>query len=104
MPKLLPEGSDVNITIKVDRSQIMQFIAEFPTIEHTEELKIEIKQTEPPKEEFLTEEISKAKQIAEKVSADDIAERLDAFEEQLENERGSADGKMKILNGLRKNY
>ncbi len=46
-PKLLPEGSDVNITIKVDKSQIMQFTAQFPTIEHTEDLKIEIKQTEP---------------------------------------------------------
>jgi molecular chaperone DnaK len=101
-PKLLPEGSDVNITIKVDRSQIMQFSAEFPTIEHTEELKIEIKQTEPPTEEFLTTEISKAKRIAQKVNADDVAEKLDAFEEQLENEKGSADGKMKILDGLRK--
>ena len=102
LPKLLPEGSDVNITIKVDRSQIMQFTAEFPTIEHTEELKIEIKQTEPPTEEFLTKEISKAKRIAQKVNADDVAEKLDAFEEQLENEKGSADGKMKILDGLRK--
>lgn len=102
LPKLLPEGSDVNITIKVDRSQIMQFIAEFPTIEHTEELKIEIKQTEPPTEEFLTKEISKAKRIAQKVNADDVSEKLDAFEEQLENEKGSADGKMKILDGLRK--
>lgn len=101
-PKLLPEGSDVNITIKVDRSQIMQFSAEFPTIEHTEELKIEIKQTEPPTEEFLTKEISKAKRIAQRVNADDVAEKLDAFEEQLENEKGSADGKMKILDGLRK--
>jgi len=102
LPKLLPQGSDVNITIKVDRSQIMQFTAEFPTIEHTEELKIEIKQTEPPTEDFLTKEISKAKRIAQKVNADDVAEKLDTFEEQLENEKGSADGKMKILDGLRK--
>lgn len=102
LPKLLPEGSDVNITIKVDRSRIMQFTAEFPTIEHTEELKIEIKQTEPPTEEFLTKEISKAKRVAQKVNADDVAEKLQVFEEQLENEKGSADGKMKILDGLRK--
>ncbi|OQY92866.1 MAG: heat-shock protein Hsp70 [Sphingobacteriales bacterium UTBCD1] len=102
IPKLLPEGSDVNITIKVDRSQIMKFTAEFPTIEYTEELKIEIKQTEAPTEEYLTKEISKAKRIAQKVNADDVAEKLDSFEEQLENEKGSADGKMKILDGLRK--
>lgn len=102
LPKLLPEGSDVNITIKVDRSQIMQFTAEFPTIEHIEELKIEIKQTEPPTEEFLTKEISKAKHTAKRVNADDVAEELEALEKQLENEKGSADGKMKILDSMRK--
>jgi len=102
LPKLLPERSDVNITIKVDRSQIMHFTAEFPTIEHTEELKIEIKQTEPPTEELLTSEISKAKRTAQKVNATDVSEQLEVLETQLENEKGSADGKMKILDGLRK--
>ena len=102
LPKHLPEGSDVNITIKVDRSQIMQFTAEFPTIEHTEELEIEIKQTEAPSEDFLNKEISKAKRTAQKVNADDVSEKLEALEEQLENEKGSADGKMKIFDGLRK--
>lgn len=102
LPKHLPEGSDVNITIKVDRSQIMQFTAEFPTIEHTEELEIEIKQTEAPSEDFLNKEISKAKRTAQRVNADDVAEKLEVLEEQLENEKGSADGKMKIFDGLRK--
>jgi len=102
LPKLLPEGSDVNITIKVDRSQIMQFTAEFPTIEHTEELKIEIKQTEPPTEDFLNKELSNAKRIAKEIDADDIVKTIEELEKQLENEKGSADGKMKILDGLRK--
>lgn len=102
LPKLLPEGSDVNITIKVDRSQIMHFTAEFPTIEHTEELKIEIKQTEPPTEELLANEILKAKRTAQKVNASDVSEQLEVLEEQLENEKGSADGKMRILDSLRK--
>jgi molecular chaperone DnaK len=81
LPKHLPEGSDVNITIKVDRSQIMQFTAEFPTIEHTEELEIEIKQTEAPSEDFLNKEISKAKRTAQQVNADDVSEKLEALEE-----------------------
>ncbi len=103
LPALLPEGSDVDITIKVDRSQLMKFCAYFPLLNHTtEELEIEIKQTEPPTEKFLTEEISKAKIIAQKVNAGEVAISLVAFEEQLENEKGSADGKMKILDGLRK--
>ena len=102
LPALLPENSDVDVTIKVDRSQLMKFTAYFPLLNHTEELEIEIKQTEPPTEELLTEEIAKAKRTAQKVNADDVSEKLNALEEQLENEKGSADGKMKILDGLRK--
>jgi len=102
LPALLPEGSDVDITIKVDRSQLMKFTAYFPLLNHTEELEIEIKQTEPPTEELLTKEILKAERAAEEVHADDVTEKLKVFKDQLENEKGSADGKMKILDGLRK--
>jgi len=102
IPALLPEGSDVDITIKVDRSQLMKFSAYFPLINHTEELEIEIKQTKPPTEQLLTTEISKAKRIAQKVNADDVSKNLEALEEQLENKKGSEDGKMQILDGLRK--
>ncbi len=102
LPTLLPSGSDLDITIKVDSSQLMKFSAYFPLLNHTEELEIEIKQTEPPKEEFLIQEISKAKRTAQKVNAHDVSEKLEVLDEQLENEKGSADGKMKILDGLRK--
>jgi molecular chaperone DnaK len=102
MPALLPEGSDVDITIKVDRSQIMQFSAYFPVLNHTEELQVDIKATKPPTEDELTKEILKAKRTAKKVNATDVATKLETLEEQLENEKGSADGKMKILDGLRK--
>ena len=101
IPALLPLGSVVDITIKVDSSQLMKFTAYFPLLNHTEELEIEIKQTEPPTEELLSKEISKAKRTAQKVNANDVAENIEALEEQLENEKGSADGKMKILDGLR---
>jgi len=102
LPALLPSGSDLDITIKVDTSQLMKFSAYFPLLNHTEELEIEIKQTEPPTEEWLNKEISKAKRTAQKVNADDVSAKLEVLEEQLENEKGSADGKMKILDGLRK--
>jgi molecular chaperone DnaK len=102
LPAMLPEGSDVDITIKVDRSEQMQFSAYFPLLNHTEELQVDIKATKPPTEEELIKEISKAKKAAKKVNADDVSEKLNSLEEQLENEKGSADGKMKILDGLRK--
>ena len=102
LPALLPENSPVEITIKVDRSEQMHFSAYFPTLEHTEELKIQIKQTEPPTEEKLKRDISDAKRTAKRVNDTVISEKLEEFESQLENEKGSADGKMKILDGLRK--
>ena len=102
LPALLPEGSDIDITVKVDSSQVMHFTAYFPLLDHTEELEIEINQIEPPKEDELKREISKAKKTAQNIHAVDIAGRLQELEAQLENEGGSADGKMKILDGLRK--
>lgn len=102
LPALLPEGSPVDITIKVDRSEQMIFIAEFPTIGHTEELKIQIKQTEPPTEEKLKRDIADAKRTARRVNDTTTYEKLGDFENQLENEKGSADGKMRILDNLRK--
>ncbi|KAA6302978.1 MAG: hypothetical protein EZS26_000873 [Candidatus Ordinivivax streblomastigis] len=102
LPALLPEGSDVNITIKVDKSGLMKFEAEFPVLEYTEELEIPIKAIEAPEASELTKKIANAKRCARTVNANEILERLDNLENQLENEKGSADGKMKILDGLRK--
>ena len=102
LPALLPEGSDVEITIKVDRSQLMKFSAYFPLLNHTEDLDIEIRQTESPSEEFLIKEISNAKRIARRVNAGFIDQTLDNLRDRLENEKGNADGKMSILDSLRK--
>ena len=102
IPVLLPEGSPVDITIKVDRSEQMFFSAYFSTIDHTEELKIQIKQAEPPTVDYLTTEIAKAKQAAISSNAGDIAKQIDILKTQLKNEGGNVDGRLKILDGLRK--
>lgn len=47
LPAFLPKGSDINIIVKVDKSQLMTVILEIPYLNHTEEAVIEIKQTEP---------------------------------------------------------
>jgi molecular chaperone DnaK len=80
----------------------MQFSAYFPLLNHTEELEIEIKQTEPPTVEFLFKEISKAKQTAKKLNATNVSEKLEVLEVQLENDKVSADVKLKIFDELRK--
>lgn len=102
LPALLPEGSPVNITIKVDRSEQMHFSAEFPTIEHTEELKIEIEKTKALEILELEKEINKAKNTAKKVNRDDILQNIESIETDFENKKGSDPGRMEILDSLRK--
>lgn len=102
IPKLLPENSDVEITIKVDRSEKMQFTAYFPLIEHTEELEIDIKNPEPPKSDFLKTEIRKAKTTAQKVNDSDAVSNLEQLENDVEKSGVTNDGKLQILDNLRK--
>jgi len=102
IPKLLPEGSDVDITIKVDRSEKMFFSAYFPLIDHTEELDIDIKQAEPPKSEFLRSEISSAKKTAQKVNDSETLSNLEKLEDDVDDVGVTADGRLQILDGLRK--
>ena len=102
IPKLLPEGSDVDITIKVDRSEKMTFSAYFPVIDHTEVLEVDIKQAEPPKSEFLKKEIALAKRTAKKVNDSETLSNLEKLEEDVENIGVTADGRLQILDGLRK--
>lgn len=109
LPALLPEGSEVEITIKVDRSQQMVFSAFFPLLSYNEEKKVELKSAELIDESWLNGEIRKAKKTAQSIkSTDQIAEiekvsgNLSELESQLEKDKGSADGKFKILENLRK--
>jgi molecular chaperone DnaK len=102
LPALLPEGSDVDITIKIDKSGLMNFSAYFPLLEYTEELEIPFNSMKIPEVEELAKKISNAKQTARNVNDTDIHDRLVTLEQQLENEKGSADGRMKILESLRK--
>lgn len=102
IPKLLPEESDVEITIKVDRSEKMKFSAYFPLIEHTEECDIDIKKAETPRPDFLRNEIKKAKRTAEKVNDNESLSNLEKLENDVEKSGVTADGRLQILDNLRK--
>ncbi len=102
LPKLLPIGSPVDLTIKVDRSEKMKVTVEFPTIEHTEEVEIVIQQKEPPTSEFLKDELHKSIRKAKNLKKEKVLDNLQKLDSQLDNESGSADGKMQIQDGLRK--
>jgi molecular chaperone DnaK len=102
IPALLPEGSDVEITIKVDKSGLMKISVYFPVLDYTEEFEVENKPNEVPETNELAKKIANAKRTSKNVKNNDILARLETLEQQLENEKGSDDGKMKILDGLRK--
>lgn len=102
LPKLLPIGSDVDLTIKVDRSEKMKVTVDFPAIEHTEEVEILIQQKTPPTSEFLKDELHKSIRKAKNLKQEIVLDNLQKLDTQLDNEGGSADGKMKIQDGLRK--
>lgn len=99
LPKFLPKGSPVNITVRVDSSQILSFEAEFPTIEHTEELKIEVKKIKTPTYEEL---IERAEKIAKELDNEpEIEVECENYKKQIEQCKEDVDGKIRIENELR---
>jgi molecular chaperone DnaK (HSP70) len=103
LPALLPKGSSVDLKVKIDRSSQMTVEVFFPALEHSEEVKIEIKNMNVPETDDLQAKIDATKSRLDKVEkAEDILKELTELEEKLENKRGSADGRLEIQNDLRK--
>jgi molecular chaperone DnaK len=109
LPKLLPAGSDVEITIKVDRSEGMKIDVYFPYLNHTEEKEVEIIQTETVSKEWLENEIRKAKKIAKKINSDhespevkEIINNIDELSHKLEDKGGGEGGKLEVQDNLLK--
>lgn len=114
VPALIPANSDIDITIKVDRSQLLRLEATFPVIGETIEKDIEIVQrsVEEQREELLsryreamkkfedlkTDGIATANELQEAESLmNDVSSRID-------NEKSSDDGMMHLLADLRRAF
>jgi molecular chaperone DnaK len=102
IPKFLPSGSPVEITIKVDKSQIMQFSAYFPTIDFTEELEIDIKKGKPQSIEEIEQQLASAKMKAQQLGNDEAIKNIEILKETFDNKKGSEPGRMEVQEGLRK--
>lgn len=100
-PEFLPKGSEVNLTIKVDRSGQMKFFAEFPIINHTEELVVPLVPHPEVDAKDLLKKIQIAKKDAKKYDLENYIDEFTDLENQLKNEEGSYDGKIRILNSFR---
>ena len=114
VPALIPANSDIDITIKVDRSQLLRLEATFPVIGETIEKDIEIGQrsVEEQRDELLsryreamskledlkTDGIATANELSEAESLmNDVSSRID-------NEKSSDDGMMHLLADLRRAF
>lgn len=113
LPKLLPAGSDVDLTIKVDQSERKTASIYFPLLDHTEEIDVptDTKQKDID-EDWLEESIEKTRHtlnfiILEGVYEDtDILDKLesdlDNIERNFNQGRKDYDTKMQTRTNLRK--
>nr|WP_319266409.1 Hsp70 family protein [uncultured Draconibacterium sp.] len=112
LPKLLPEGSDVELTIKVDKSERMEFSAFFPYLDFTFEKKIETENRAEVPADWLENEINKAQQTLSLIKQEGIysdqenLNKLDAeiaeTKKRFEQGKGDYDRKKDVLESLRR--
>lgn len=110
LPGLLPENSDVDLTVKVDRSEKITVMAYFPYLDHTEE--VEVKSIAKSIDDgWLSNEIRKAKfavkELQKNANVDAAmstkhASNIDEIESQFERNRGDEAGRSEVLELLRK--
>lgn len=110
LPALLPENSDVDLTVKVDRSEKITVTAFFPYLDHTEEVTIESKKS-AIEADWLANEIRKAKGSLQELRADGnsdtaaldkISDELSEVEKSFENNKADVGGRQEVLTNLRK--
>ena len=112
LPKLLPEGSSVDLTLNVDKSERITVEAYFPSLDFTHDIEVPRDTTQKEiDEDWLETELNKAIQSLELVKQDNTladtdkmneTERyLDEIKNEFEQGKGDSDRKMGILDNLR---
>lgn len=114
VPALVPENSDVDITIKVDRSQLMKLEVNFPVIGESIERDIDVKaRSVADNEKEVRQRFEEAKrkhaalQKATAISDAELEEstkQIQDIQNRFDGEIGSADGVMHLLASLREAF
>jgi molecular chaperone DnaK len=113
LPALLPEGSDVDLTIKVDKSERISLSAFFPYLNFTEEISVPSNTTQKEIDaDWLETEIAKAKQslsimkneggTANKEELAKLNSEVAELEKLLDQGRNDYDRKKQVLDNLRR--
>ncbi len=110
LPSLLPENSDVDLTISIDKSQKVSIQAYFPYLDHTAEIEVPTDTVQSVETNWLANEIRKAKGSIEELKEDgtlgEKVQKMDSeiseLEKRFENNRNDVDGRQEVLSNLRK--
>jgi molecular chaperone DnaK len=110
LPSLLPENSDVDLTVNIDRSEKITVTAYFPYLDFTYETFVE-RTISSIETDWLSNEIRKAKgsiaELKQGSNSDDaklrkIEDDLTHLEKSFENNKNDVDSKSEVLSNLRK--
>lgn len=110
LPSLLPENSDVDLTVNIDRSEKITVTAYFPYLDYSTEIEVDCTKTSI-ETSWLANEIRKAKgsisELKQDVNSDDaklqkIEAELEQLEKSFENNKNDVDVKQEVLTNLRK--
>ena len=110
LPALLPENSDVDLTINIDKSQKVSIQAYFPYLDHTAEIEVPTDTVQSVETNWLSNEIRKAKGSIEELKDEGISNdkvqkaetEIAELERKFENSKNDVDGKQEVLTNLRK--
>jgi molecular chaperone DnaK len=113
LPSLLPEGSEVDLTLKVDKSERLSLSAFFPFLEYTEEIEVPIGTTQKEVDEkWLENELKKARHSVSIIEEEGInenkeelkrlADKLGELNKRFEQGRTDPDRKKDVLDNLKK--
>ncbi len=111
LPALLPENSDVDLTIKINKSQDISIQAYFPYLDHTSEITVDRDKVQSVETSWLENEIRKAKGSIAELKQDGnsdngqlakVEAELEQIEKSFENNKNDVDGKQEVLTNLRK--
>ncbi|WP_298954871.1 Hsp70 family protein [uncultured Nonlabens sp.] len=110
LPSLLPENSDVDLTVNIDRSEKITVTAYFPYLDFSYEATVE-RTVSSIETDWLANEIRKAKGSIAELKQDENSENaklqqieteLKQIEKSFENNKNDIDGKQEVLTDLRK--
>jgi molecular chaperone DnaK len=110
LPALLPENSDVDLTININKSQEVTVQAYFPYLDYTAEINVPTDTVQSVDTTWLANEIRKAKGSIDELKEDGnhsgkiqkVGQEIIELQKKFENNKNDVDNKQEVLTNLRK--